>query len=283
MTVSLPPRYVSAPVPETYDRNLSDAYFRTLIQIRGLAWRTKGEHTPPMSIEELMAIRGLERSQMFAHLRYLRQNGYIRTEPLTGGLFVVYPLRWEPGAAFPTDARMGDLSPEEVAALFGEDTNPENRTGSPINRTQHVHVVVDSSLHEEQQQHVIQSDFPDSLVERVSAVFLDAGADLEQARASALALLTARGEEVCERQLGYFERRCELARASARGLGNPAGLFLASVEGDWTAPNGREPERRHWFTDEEAAMMQADVERKLAELEANVRAQTPDRGQPLGE
>jgi len=267
MTISLPPRYVSAPSPETYDRNLSDAYFRTLIQIRGLAYRTKGEHTPPTSIEELMAVRGLERSQMFAHLKYLRQQGYIRTESLMGGLFVIYPLRWEPGAAFPTDARMGDLSAEEMEALFGE--SPEGWTPSPINRTQHDHVVVHDSEHEEEQQHGFESDKSDSgLVEGMAGVFLESGAGREQARSSALALLAAHGAEICARQLGYFGRRCELARAGPRGLENPAGLLLASVEGDWAPPNGREPERRRWYTDEEAAIAQADLERKLAEMEA---------------
>jgi hypothetical protein len=49
-----------------------------------------------------------------------------------------------------------------------------------------------------------------------------------------------------------FYYRCELARASEDGLRNPSGLFIRSVQHDWTAPP--QPEKtssKTWYTPEE--------------------------------
>jgi hypothetical protein len=60
------------------------------------------------------------------------------------------------------------------------------------------------------------------------------------------------GMTCCARQLSYFPRRCELAQASADGLRNPSGLFIRSVQGDWTAPaQTQKKSSRTWYTQEE--------------------------------
>jgi hypothetical protein len=256
MILALPPHYVSAPPGDVYSRDLSDPHFRTLTQIRGLAWRTRGERTPPLTIDDLMQIRGLSRTQMFEHLRWLRENGHIRIELVSDGLFVILPLlSGGQEATFSTS-----LSPDELAALTGSDehlpgSSPENRTPSPENRTQHVVVDSHDSGHE-QQQHVFESGKPDSngnLLSDLAAVLVACGGDVAKSRALAGQLLTTRGPEVCDRQLAVFERRQQIALASPRGLQNPAGLLIDSIRGDWDPPpdEARREEKR-WFTDEEA-------------------------------
>lgn len=62
----------------------------------------------------------------------------------------------------------------------------------------------------------------------------------------AATLIEKHGVECCERQLGYFPRRCELARASEDGLRN------RSVQDDWAAPSPTQKNPpRTWYTDEE--------------------------------
>jgi hypothetical protein len=118
-----PPRvYVQSPVQEAYNPHLSNAHFRTLIQIRGLAYRTGGDHTPPLTLDDLVVLLGISRLSLCRHLRALRIEGYLRIEPSGECAFVVYPRHWKPNPAPPArPARgRGGLSAMERAALFGD-------------------------------------------------------------------------------------------------------------------------------------------------------------------
>jgi hypothetical protein len=275
MSLVLPPRFVAAPTGDVYDLSLSDVHFRTLTRLRGLAWKTRGERTPPLTIEELVAICGLDRSNIFRHLRARRVLGCIRIEPVGNHQFIVCPLCWESGSAVPTDERMGEFTEDEWKALFGDtDQSPgtqpvlasgpgrqpsrKDATDSRKDATQHVHVVVDShdSGHEKQQQHVVESQKCDSkgnLLSDLAAVLVACGGDEDKSCALAGQLLAAHGSEVCDRQLAVFERRRQIALASRRGLQNPAGLLVDSIRGDWDPPPDEvQREDRRWFTDEEA-------------------------------
>ncbi len=90
------------------------------------------------------------------------------------------------------------------------------------------------------------------MIEAIAAIFINDGAEPEVACDKAASLIEKHGEECCERQLGHFPRRCELARASEEGLRNPSGLFIRSVQDDWAAPSPTQKNPpRTWYTDEE--------------------------------
>jgi hypothetical protein len=118
-----PPRvYVPSPVQEAYNPQITDAHFRTLVQMRGLAHTTGGDHTPPLTLEELGALRGISRLMVCRHLHALRSEGYLRIEPSGENAFVIYLRRWEPGTGRPArPARgRGRLTAMERALLFGD-------------------------------------------------------------------------------------------------------------------------------------------------------------------
>jgi len=94
MDSAFPPRYVNLPAREVYHSDLSDALFRTLAQIRGLAYRFRGKRTPPLTVEDLAAMRGRSRAAIYKHLAELRARGIIRTEPVDDDerAFVIYLL-----------------------------------------------------------------------------------------------------------------------------------------------------------------------------------------------
>jgi len=266
MTLTFAPSFVNLPSAAILDLELGDVHFRTLVFFHGLAWRTKGERTPPVTIDDLMPMRGLSRSKMFEHISILKAAGYIKTDYIGNGAFVVYLLRQEPGAALPTDER-ADLTDEELAILAGggASSSPGNGIHSPENGTHHDHdvVVLNHDSDQEQQQHVmspengtqprIQQAFEASLLDGMVGIFTGNGMDHASAEALALKLL---GEvvdgrvvdrvDICRRQLAAFERRCELARASKRGLENPIGLLCQSIEKDWPLPAAKLKEKT-WF------------------------------------
>jgi hypothetical protein len=354
MDSTLPPRYVKLPAREVYDPDLPDAVFRTLAQIRGLAYRFGGKHTPPLTVDDLIAVRGRSRAAIYKHLAELRRRGIIRTQPAdVTRTFVIYllrrkrrddrrkkaaqaageatlpgprddgsagpaaahhvatfPHRWGSGAPSPafergdaTQATSGGLpqgmqglpqgmqglpqpGPAGHAGLAGAHHGAKRRRASPSpspgppplpppngngtapnlknetpnfkNETRY-HVVVkdhDSNQEESEQQHERalcknEGDF-DALLHDLAGVLAECGMRPGEAQLRARRLLEERGVDVCVRQRQVFERRCELARASRRGLSNPVGLLLASIRGDWSLP-AAEAERKtaHWYTDEE--------------------------------
>jgi len=260
-TISLPPRFVMTPAEEVYDRRLDDEHFRTLAQIRGLAYKTKGERTPVLSIEDLVQIRGVDRSTIYRHLASLRQQGYIRTERIGKYQFVIYPLRWELGAALPADGDHEGFTEEEAKGLFGGDgksrtdaTNPENcRTGA----THHDVVVHDhdssdseGSQEPEQQQHDFsRTDATNFDVSReLVLVFVHNGVGRAEAEEMAAELIQKGTAAACRRQLEAFGRRCAVARASKRGLENPVGLLRKSILEDWPLPETPIPETANRMT-----------------------------------
>jgi hypothetical protein len=127
--------------------------------------------------------------------------------------------------------------------------------------TRSCHVVVvkdhDSKKEEEQlQQHERapvknESDF-DGTLQDLAGVLAEYGMRPGDAQRRARRLLEECGVDVCARQRQVFERRCELARASRRGLSNPVGLLCASIQGDWSLPAAKaERKTARWYTDEE--------------------------------
>jgi hypothetical protein len=120
MGLKLPPAFVNTPAYDVFNMDLSDSVYRTLAVLHGLAWQTRGERTPPTTVAELAALRGLRERQMYTHLRTLKKLRRIRVDKLGHGLMVIYPLRWESGAALPT-AVPSTLTEVEPTQLTGED------------------------------------------------------------------------------------------------------------------------------------------------------------------
>jgi hypothetical protein len=147
MGLKLPPAYVNTPAWDVYNLALPDSIFRTLAMLHGLAWQTKGEHTPPTTILELATLRGLRERQMYTHLGQLKALHRIRVENLGRGLIVIYPLRWEPGTALPSDDQ-SSLTEAEIAELTETDKPPGQITAKNCSSTakncSKQHVVVDS-------------------------------------------------------------------------------------------------------------------------------------------
>lgn len=119
MALTVPPQYINTPAPAVLDPTIPDSVYRTLALLHGLAWKTKGEKTPPATVLELAQVRGLKERQMYTHLAALKGR-WIRIDNLGDHRIVVYPLRWEndTGAALPEES---ELTEEEIAALADED------------------------------------------------------------------------------------------------------------------------------------------------------------------
>jgi hypothetical protein len=431
MGLKLPPAFVNTPAYDVFNMDLSDSVYRTLAVLHGLAWQTRGERTPPTTVAELAALRGLRERQMYTHLRTLKKLRRIRVDKLGHGLMVIYPLRWESGAALPT-AVPSTLTEVEPTQLTGEDEpaseitaincskndddepgwddprpppghdrpmtakncnttaincsktlntgpdldDPEPQPGSgqeataincsksgpngeataincskndpdepdldgsdletasrpgsdrqstAINCSENSDLGpgLDDSGPEPRSQAGADQEFtaincskndgepgmgnsgsasglesgsqsgvepeftaincskndrdelglddsgletasrPGSgqqftakncskLIKAIAAIFVEAGDSPDLGRAKAVKLIRQHGVDCCERQLSYFPRRCELARASEEGLRNPSGLFIRSVQDDWTAPPQTDKKSSStWYTQEE--------------------------------
>lgn len=103
MALRPPPRFANLPAGILFDAALPNAMFRTLAQLHGLAWQTKGERTPPATVAEFARLRGLKERRMYDHLHKLKELGFIRMENLGHGQIIIFPLRWDLGAALPAD------------------------------------------------------------------------------------------------------------------------------------------------------------------------------------
>jgi hypothetical protein len=269
-----PPRvYVPSPVQEAYNPQITDAHFRTLVQMRGLAHTTGGDHTPPLTLEELGALRGISRLMVCRHLHALRTEGYLRIEPSGENAFVIYPRRWKPHSGRPArPARgRGRLTPMERALLFGDAGHRFGSLGESASAAVFKHeeiledVVVDSQdshhetvelLHDHDGAFFKNEDAPNErapeLAQDLAGAMVGQGIEPDAAREKARRLLAEYGAEACARQGRVFARRCELARASRGGLRNPMGLLHASIQEDWPLPAERdEKQTRRWYTDEE--------------------------------
>ncbi|GEM_PF-2916179 len=60
-------------------------------------------------------------------------------------------------------------------------------------------------------------------------------------------LVTKYGAEVCSQQLDWWERRCEIAEASERGLDSAPGLLRRSIEGNWGEPEAPKPKAKSFI------------------------------------
>ena len=262
-----PPRvYVPSPVQEAYNPQITDPHFRTLVQVRGLAYRTGGDHTPPLTLEELGALRGISRRSMCRHLQALRDEGYLRIEPSGENAFVIYPLHWEPGTGLPPRPARGRgmLTPMEREALFG-DASQGASAASVTHDDIGDHVVVESYdshpetlelLHDHDGAFVKNDGERDELAQELAhdlaGAMIAQGVEPGAAREKARRLLAEFGAEACARQGRVFERRCALARASRGGLRNPIGMLHASIQEDWPLPAEKdEKEAGRWYTEEE--------------------------------
>ena len=265
-----PPRvYVPSPVQEAYNPQITDPHFRTLLQVRGLAHTTGGDHTPPLTLEELGALRGISRLMLCRHLQALRTEGYLRIEPSGENAFVIYPLHWKPGSGLPArpERGRGGLTAMERALLFGD---AGHRPGSPWESASAAvfkhegileHVVVESHdshheslelLHDHDGAFFKNEGEQAGLAQELAEAMIAQGVESGAAQRKARRLLAEFGAEVCARQRQVFERRCELARASRGGLRNPMGLLYASVRDDWPLPAEKDEKKTgRWYTEKE--------------------------------
>jgi hypothetical protein len=270
----MPPRvYVPSPVQEAYNPQITDPHYRTLVQVRGLAHLTGGDHTPPLTLEELGALRGISRLMLCRHLHALRTAGYLRIEPSGENAFVLYPLHWKPHTGLPPrPARgRGRLTPMEQALLFGAvGHRPGSLWESPnaaVFKHEEIldHVVEDSHDSHDETPKLLHHDHdgaffknedePTELAQELANVLIAHRMEPDAAHKQARRLLAEFGAEVCARQVRVFERRCELARAGRRGLRNPIGMLRSSIQEDWPLPAEEdekdEKQSRRWYTDEE--------------------------------
>jgi hypothetical protein len=258
-----PPRvYIHSPAQEAYHPQITDPHFRTLIQMRGLAYRTGGDHTPPLTLEELMALRGISRLMLCRHLQALRVEGYLRIEPSGANAFVIYLRHWEPGSGLPArPARgRGRLTAMERALLFGDAI--QSASAATFKHEEILEdVVVDSHdshhetvelLHDHDGAFFKNEGEGDGLAQELAGAMIAQGVEADAAREKAQRLLAEFGAEACARQGRVFERRCELARAGRAGLRNPMGLLHSSIREDWPLPAERDEKKaRRWYTEEE--------------------------------
>ena len=360
MALRPPPRYANMPSGDLFDRELSDGLFRTLAQLHALAWQSRGERTPPATMEELAQLRGLRVRQMYTHLSELKKRRRIRVENLTDGRRVIYPLRWELGAALPADESSSFNKESELAELLEEaalplrweegaalsevagerrsadwparnlslkgiakncsDAPPEGEViakncnnappgGEAIAKNcsnappeegvtakncsrfpkngkvtakncskspdepdftakncsgpmLFKHVVVDSNTDLKQQHEHgdftakncsnSTSDKTEGLARAIADIFIEDGDAPGTAIQKATALINEYGARRCQRQLDAFPARCDLARASPRGLDNPSGLLIASIKNNWTVSSkASRTSKKPWYTAEE--------------------------------
>lgn len=275
MGLKLPPEFVNTPAHDVFNMALPDSVYRTQAVLHGLAWQTRGERTPPTTVRELAELRHLKERQMYTHLRTLKELQRIRVENLGHGRIVIYPLRWEPGAALSTDEPStlteADLAlladeveepPEPEARSPGEVTanncsNPAENCSTANNCSKHVFKhVVDSDSHDSdsKQQHdsYVTANNCSELVQGIAGIFMADGDSSAVAEPKAANLIEKYGVQRCQQQLQCFARRCELARASEEGLRNPSGLFIRSVQQDWPPPPAaNQKSSRTWYTPDE--------------------------------
>ncbi len=227
-----PPRvYIPSPVQEAYNPQIIDPHFRTLVQIRGLAHLTGGDRTPPLTLEELVALRGVSRRSMCRHLHALRVEGYLRIEPSGENAFVIYPLHWKPGTGLPARPARGRgmLTAMERAALFG-DAGQGASAASVTHDGMCDHVVVESHesypetlelLHDHDGAFVKNDGERDGLAQELARDLAGAmiahGMEPGAAREKAWRLLAEFGAEACARQGRVFA--CAALRAGAGGPG----------------------------------------------------------------
>jgi hypothetical protein len=257
----MPPRvYAPSPVQEAYNPHISDPHFRTLLQVRGLAHLTGGDRTPPLTLEELGALRGISRLMLCRHLQALRTGGYLRIEPSGANAFVIYPRRWKPGSGLPArpERGRGRLTPMERTLLFG---NAGHDTAIFKHEEILEHVVVESQdshpetlelLHDHGGAFFKNEDEQTELAQELAGAMIAHRMEPDAAWKKAHRLLAEFGLEVCIRQVRVFERRCELARAGRGGLRNPIGMLYLSIKEDWPLPAEKdEKQTKRWYTDEE--------------------------------
>ncbi len=272
-----PPRvYVPSPVQEAYNPQITDPHYRTLVQVRGLAHLTGGDHTPPLTLEELGELRGISRLMLCRHLQALRTEGYLRIEPSGENTFVIYPLHWQPNTGRPPRPvrGQGGLTPMERALLFGDAGHrpPEGtlgggslgeRASAAVFKHEGIldHEVVESHdsdsetpelLHDSDGAFFKNEDEQTKLAQELAGAMIACRMDPDAALKKAHRLLAEFGAEVCARQVRVFERRCALARAGRSGLRNPIGVLYLSIKDDWPLP-AEEDEKKEgrWYTDEE--------------------------------
>jgi hypothetical protein len=117
VTPKLPPKYANIPAQQLYSLELTDSLFRTLAQIHGLAWKTKGDYTPVITVLALAELRGLQERRMYDHLTELKKMRYIRIKNCGHNKIIIYPLCWDKGTALPAETQSRKSPTDEVIPL----------------------------------------------------------------------------------------------------------------------------------------------------------------------
>ncbi len=60
-------------------------------------------------------------------------------------------------------------------------------------------------------------------------------------------LISTYGAEICNQQLEWWNRRCEIAQASQKGLRSATGILRASIEGNWNEPEPAPKKEKSWI------------------------------------
>jgi hypothetical protein len=90
----IPPSFVNVPSDPVYDAKLPDPLFRTYIRLRGLAWQSKYQETPPLRVEELAEICHHNVRSTWGHLSALRGLGLVTWHTVRGRMvFDLQPLQ----------------------------------------------------------------------------------------------------------------------------------------------------------------------------------------------
>jgi hypothetical protein len=254
MKLQPPPHYANIPAGLLFDQDLPDSIFRTLAQLHGLAWRSKGERTPPATVLELATLRGLKERRMYDHLRELKDAGLIRVENLGDGRIVIHPLRWagDAGAVLSVTS----LTPAELEELAIPKEPTAKLCSTTAKLPNHVVVVgVDDPVGQKQQQHNLvpataklcsstAKDCSNALAESLMALGITEGVALE--------LVASRAPEQVEGWIAYAQQ--------AGNLRDKAAFVVAKLRGGENPPKVMTEEQR-----DEARRMRY-IEGKYAEF-----------------
>lgn len=235
MKLRPPPHYANVPADLLFDQDLPDPIFRSAAMLHALAWQSKGEMTPPATVLELAALRGLQERRMYDHLRELKERALIRVENRGNGKIVVYPLRWvgDAGAAL----SVSELSSEELEEL----SIPSYSTAKDCSSTAKdcslvVDVVVDNNItsqKKQQQQHARATAklCSNEAVERLMALGITQGVAEDLASSCELERVKA--------WIAYAQQ--------AGNLRDPAAFVVAMLREGENPPRSREEIGRHRY------------------------------------
>jgi hypothetical protein len=210
------------------DKRINDAELRTLLFIHNLTAR-HDYNLPPVQLTALAHLRQVSSRTIARHLSYLQKLNLIRATPLDKRDLVI----------------LGD---KLVISLTHEHAVVHKDMFSSFNES-----FINNNIHEEQQhvQHAT-ADKVAELKNELATIFIQDGEEANKALSFAAKLINLHGYNVCLKQLGHLNRRCEIFRENGGMRSTPSGVLVASIKANWSAPAAADqPVEKAWYTPDE--------------------------------